>query len=253
MTTSIKSHLLQALPRQTLTGLFGHRWRVPLVKYASSPLVYALPGETVVLGGCYKLETVRSYVRAVGPRGRIIAIEANGASVVRLKQAIASDPELREVGNVTIIGKGVWSHKGVTTFVENASYGRGYDRITEGELSVFQSDRVDATKRYTIEIDAIDNMLAEIGIRHVDYVVLTVNDSELPGLDGLARTIAENPRLRLYIHSVGPEPLNQVKQKLSAWGFRMKINPVAPSSRLHRIYAFSRTATPIGGPPHAAS
>jgi FkbM family methyltransferase len=239
MSASIISRLLHALPRRALTGIFGHAWRVPLVKYASSPLVYALPGDTVVLGGCYKLETVRSYVHAVGPRGRVIAIEANPDSVARLRQAIAGDSELRDAGNVTIIGKGVWSHAGVTTFVENVRYGHGYDRITEGELSAFQSDRVEITDRHTIQIDAIDNMLAEIGVRHVDYVVLTVNDSELPALDGLARTIEANPALRLYIHSVGPEPLNQVERKLRASGFRLTVEPVAPGSRLHRIYAFS--------------
>lgn len=233
-----KRLLLRMIPRRVLTQVFGDRWRLPLVRYASSPLVYALAGDTVVLGGCYQLETIRSYSRVVGSEGRIIAIEANPDSVVDLREAIARDDELNRAENITVIAKGVWDKKGQTTFVTSSADGPAYDRIDDQRLNGLEAGKGAVTKQHTIEVDSIDNMLADLGATRADYIVLTLNNSELPALDGMETTIAANPQLRMYIHSVSPHPLEQVRDKLLRQGFRIRAEPVNVGSRLHRIYAF---------------
>jgi FkbM family methyltransferase len=241
MSSNWKAPFLQLAPRQALTRIFGDRWRVPLVPFTSSAYLYALPGDTVVLGGCYQIETIHKHLRAVGPKGRIIAIEANRESVRQLERAMKSDPLLRDASNVTLISRGIWDKKGQTVFVASDEDGRDYDRIDDRRLDSLAVGKGRITRQDLIEVDTIDNMLSELDIDQVDYVVLTVNNCELAALNGLQRTVARNPRLRLYIHSVSPQPLEQVKAKLADGGFRMRVEPVKPGSRLHRIYAFGTT------------
>jgi FkbM family methyltransferase len=253
MSRNWKAPILRMLPRRALTRMFGNRWRLPLVRFASSPFVYALPGDTVVLGGCYQIETIRKHLKVVGPKGRVVAIEANRDSVRQLERAIQNDPRLCAAKNVTLIAKGVWDRKGQTVFVASDEDGRDYDRIEDQCLDGLEAGKGRITKEDLIEVDAIDNMLDELGIDHVDYVVLTVNNSELAALKGLRRTIARNPNLRLYIHSVGPQPLERVAAELADAGFRMRVEPVRPGSRLHRIYAFGATRYQQHGEGDAAS
>ncbi|MFU8816788.1 MAG: FkbM family methyltransferase [Pseudomonadales bacterium] len=241
MNTSWKAPFLKMLPRAALTRTLGDRWRLPLVRFASSPFVYALPGDTVVLGGCYQIDTIRRHLQAVGPQGRIIAIEANRESVRQLEEAMRSDPQLRGASNVTLVCKGVWERKGQTVFVTSDDDGRDYDRINDQCLDGFEVGKGSISREDVIEVDAIDNILAELAIDKVDYVVLTVNNSELAALKGLRATIDRNPQLRLYIHSVSPHPLDQVTAELVAAGFHMRVEPVNRGSRLHRIYAFDHT------------
>jgi len=240
--SSWKAPLLKLLPRRALTRAFGARWRTPLVRFASSPYVYALPGETVVLAGCYKLETVRKHRLAVGPGGRVIAIEANRQSVRRLAAAMRDDPVLRDADNVDLVAKGVWDRKGQTVFVTSDDDGRDYDRVHDACLDGLETGRGDISGEEVIDVDTIDNIVADLGVDRVDYVVLTVNNCELPALKGLTRTMGHNPQLRLYIHSVSPQPLQQVAAVLGEAGFRMRIEPVNRGSRLHRIYAFGDAA-----------
>lgn len=240
--SSWKALLLKLIPRRALGRLFGDRWRLPLVRFASSPFVYALPGETVVLAGCYKVETVRKHRQAVGTAGRIIAIEANRDSVRQLASAMRADPFLHQAGNISLVAKGVWDRKGQTVFVTSDDDGRDYDRINEECLAGLEVGKGPISAEQVIDVDTIDNILAERGIDRVDYVVLTVNNCELAALRGLTQTIARNPQLRLYIHSVSPEPLQQVSAMLANAGFRTRIEPVNRGSRLHRIYAFGQAA-----------
>jgi FkbM family methyltransferase len=237
-----KAALLKLLPRRALTRAFGDRWRVPLVRFASSPFVYALPGETVVLAGCYKLETVRKHRQAVGVAGRVIAIEANRESVRQLEAAMRTDPVLRNADNVSLVAKGVWDRQGQTVFVTSEDDGRDYDRVNDECLDGLETGRGQISREEVIEVDTIDNILADLDVEQVDYVVLTVNNCELPALRGLSQTMARNPQLRLYIHSVSPDPLHQVESALADAGFRMRVKPVNRGSRLHRIYAFGHAS-----------
>lgn len=225
-------------PKRLLTKTFGPKWRVPLLRFSAfGPLVSVLEGETVVLGGCHRYDTIRTFHDAVGPNGRVIAIEANGRNVERLRHRIALDPELSNASNISVIAKGIWNEKGKMTFVANDGEYAGLDKIESTQLREFPFHKVEQAKRIEIEVDSLDNILRDAGVERVDFVLLTINDAELLALDGVDDLIRNNPDVRFLVHSQSPYPGEFVKKKLVDKGYKISARPIG-RSKLEKIYAF---------------
>ena len=166
--------------KRTYSALFGDRWRVPFIKHLSfGAEVGASRGDCVILCGCYIPSTVTNYYDVVGPQGRILAIEANPANAKKLQDAIQSNPSLRNAHNISVLSKGVWDKPGTATFIANEGEYAGLDKIDNEQLRDFSYHKVDKTREVTIETDSLDNILRQNDIKHVDYVVFTINDAEL--------------------------------------------------------------------------
>ncbi len=233
--------LLRDQPKRFLTKAFGEGWRVPLLRFSRfGPLISSLRGDTVVLGGCYQLDTIRQFLEVVGPHGRIVAIEANGEIVERLERDIAADPQLRHATNITLVAKGIWDKKGTATFIANADDYPALDKIASDKVREFSYSKVETTRQIEIEVDSLDNILSDVGVKKVDYVALTINDAELLALDGVDQLIRDNPNVRFFMNSHCPYPCSEVKQKLIDKGYKVFASPI-PDSGLDKIYAFRQT------------
>ena len=233
--------LLRDPPKRFLTKVFGQSWRAPLLRFSRfSPVIAALKNETVVLGGCHRFDTIRNFHDVVGPKGHIVAIEANEGNVERLRGEIARDPALSKASNITLVARGIWDKKGTATFIANTGDYPGLDKIASEKIRDFSYAKVDGTKRIEIEVDSLDGILNAIGVKKVDYVVLTINDAELLALDGIDQLLRDNPNVRFLVYSHCPQPCQQVKNKLIAKGYTIYASRV-PGSALDRIYAYRQT------------
>jgi FkbM family methyltransferase len=230
--------LLRDPLKRLLTNTFGDGWRTPLLHASqfSAPIV-ASRGDAVVLGGCYVTHTIRMMYDVVGPTGRIIAIEANPAMVEKVRRELAADEKLSKAANVTLVSKGIWDKPGRMTFVASTGDDAALDKIADEKLRDFSYAKVAGTRSFDIEVDSLDNILRDLGVKHVDLVILTINDAELLALDGIEQLLRDNPNVRFVVNSEDPYPCREVKQKLAAKGYRVYARRIGRSS-LQRIYAF---------------
>jgi FkbM family methyltransferase len=173
----------------------------------------------------------------VGPTGRIIAIEANPAMVEKVRRELAADEKLSKAANVTLVSKGIWDKPGRMTFVASTGDDAALDKIADEKLRDFSYAKVAGTRSFDIEVDSLDNILRDLGVKHVDLVILTINDAELLALDGIEQLLRDNPNVRFVVNSEDPYPCREVKQKLAAKGYRVYARRIGRSS-LQRIYAF---------------
>jgi hypothetical protein len=116
------------------------------------PRIGTRRGETVVLCGCHRLDTIRSYYDVIGAEGRLVAIEANPANVDRLRLEIANDATLRCAGNIDLVSKGVWDKKGTATFIRSGGDYPGFDKLASDVLRAFPVTKVESTNTIVIEI-----------------------------------------------------------------------------------------------------
>jgi hypothetical protein len=124
------------------------------------------------------------------------------------------------------------------TFVANAAADNpALDKLEDAKLREFSYSKVDATKRVEIDVDSLDNILSDLKVDKVDYVVLTINDAELLALDGVDGLIRSNPNVRFFVNSHCPYPCEEVKKKLAAKGYRVVASMIR-GSNLEKIYAF---------------
>lgn len=112
--------------------------------------------------------------KAVGEKGHIIAIEPVERNLKLLKKNI----EENSLRNVTIVPKGVWEKKGKLPLY----YGKRQD------CSVFENV-VSSDVTEEIEVDTVDNMLKDLGINSVDFVVIEINGAEIEALKGMKDTL----------------------------------------------------------------
>jgi FkbM family methyltransferase len=230
--------LLRDPVKRLLTTTFGHGWRAPLLHASQfGASIVASRGDTVVLGGCYVTHTIRMMYDVVGPAGRIIAIEANPANVDKVRRELAADEKLSKATNVTLVSKGIWNKPGRMTFVASTGDDAALDKIADAQLRDFSYAKVAAATSFDIEVDSLDNILRDVGVKHVDLVILTINDAELVALDGIEQLLRDNPNVRFVVNSEWPYPCREVKQKLTDKGYKVVASRIGRSS-LERIYAF---------------
>jgi FkbM family methyltransferase len=230
--------LLRDPVKRLLTSTFGHGWRTPLLHASQfGASIVASRGDTVVLGGCYLTHTIRMMYDVVGPAGRIIAIEANPANVEKVRRELAADKTLSKASNITLVSKGIWDKPGSMTFVASAGDDAALDKIADAQLRDFSYAKVAATRSFDIAVDSLDNILRDVGVKRVDLVILTINDAELVALDGIEQLLRDNPSVRFVVNSECPYPCREVKQKLTARGYRVFTRRIGRST-LERIYAF---------------
>lgn len=181
------------------------------------------PGQTAVQVGMWRRGNLARLSRCVGSAGRVILIEADRRAV----EDLAVFCEAEHLANVTLVHKGAFSRKGRQEFRLGVS--PVFSRIAETDvdmLSEANRDPVSAVEQ--IEVDTVDNILAEHAVSDVDYLEITVNGLELPVLEGMETTLPVTSRIFLSgygrVRDTG-EPTNQrTASFLHDRGFRTKIS-----------------------------
>lgn len=177
-------------------------------------------GVFVDVGANVGTYTVRAS-QVVGPRGRVIAIEAHPFTFGFLQRTIA----MNGCTNVTALNTAVGD--------DSRTARMKYARLNPGET------HVGADGDTEIKMSSLDDCMAELGIAAIDYLKIDVEGYELFVLQGARRIIAASPAVivqaeqsestaRRYGHSVA-----NVVELLSAYG--LKPHRVDKQGAIHAV------------------
>jgi FkbM family methyltransferase len=127
-----------------------------------------------------------------GRSGKVIIFEPERKSINVLQDVV----KRMNTGNTTIVDKGAWSSKTRLRFLYDPKHPAA--NLVE---DVYDARRNDLQKYMVteVEVDTVDNVLAEMGISAVDLISITTNGSEMQILEGMKKAIVNTK----YIAIIG--------------------------------------------------
>jgi FkbM family methyltransferase len=218
----------------------GHRLRVRLFSYddllTASPGYEGVldkwlpsPGAVAIDAGAYIGRHTLAFARAVGPHGRVVAIEPLSANFQLLE------------GNVVSNG---YCQVHCVECALGATPGRAQLRYSR-ESSTATCDLRRATLAGQMRVarvpqQTLDDVLANLQIEHIDLLKIDVEGAELPVLTGAQQTLAHNPGVVLIVElHGGPSCAEPVLQWLIEHGYH-----VEDVSDQARRFAIARRTAP---------
>lgn len=113
--------------------------------------------------------------KAAGPKGRVLAFEANPPVMERLAFNVASNsPEETGLAPIELIGKAVTGENGPVTFAPPAG------NLGEGRVL---DDGEDEDGSFTVEGIRLEDCLVELGIIHTDIMKIDIEGHEIHALE----------------------------------------------------------------------
>ena len=150
-------------------------------------------GDTVLDIGAYVGMFTIKASKAVGPTGRVIAIEPSPENYALLKR------NCKGLGNVTLIRKAIWSSNGV----ERLYYSK----------SPAANSLVTSWKDYVeVETTTLDNLMRELGLDNVDFIKLDAEGAELDVLKGAGETMSKGTRIVIAAYHTAPNGEAEIEQ-----------------------------------------
>ena len=164
-------------------------------------------GDTVVQVGAVVKGDIFPMAKIVGSSGRVIAVEPHPDNIKAIKDRLRE----KSIKNVVLIAKGAWSKKGKQTLLVHPD-NLACSRIA---LTGIEHDRYLTPEEYKqtmdIEVDTLDNILAELGVQNVDLIKITVAGVELEVLGGMQSILETSKQLWIKAHSIKDgQPVNRI-------------------------------------------
>lgn len=149
-------------------------------QYFEDGIMKPCEDEVFIDGGCYDCSTDRVFMEWCG--GNYKKIYAFEPDVKNYEECLK---KARDIPDIQLINKGLWSKEDVLHFAGNADQG---SKITEGKGQGVT----------TVSVAAIDEVVVD---DQVTFIKLDVEGAELEALKGAKRTITEqHPRLAISIY-----------------------------------------------------
>lgn len=171
------------------------------------------PGHVIIDAGAYCGLTGFLFSRAVGPAGRVIAIEADPRNF----ECLADNMRRLGAGNVDILHAAVWREKGHVDFASEGNMGSAVLKV-----SPTKAHRV-SVKSLTL-VDIADTF----ELSRVDHVKVDIEGAEYEALPAAAPFIKRyRPDFLVETHLENDGPVNVAKLEefFSGLGYQMKIVP----------------------------
>ncbi|NUQ63024.1 MAG: FkbM family methyltransferase [Pirellulales bacterium] len=197
----------------------GHRMRVRSFSYDDlltvspdyEPCLAGLlppPGGIAVDAGAFIGRYTLAYARAVGPTGRVVAVEPLPANYRLLTGNVA----LNRYSNVTCVPYALGRDAGEVRLT--------YDAETS-TASAFRR----LSRSVVVPQTPLDDLLDQLGIRSIDLLKIDVEGAELDVLEGSRRVLAASPAAHIIveIHSPAEAPRCPVRQWLTARGYTVAL------------------------------
>lgn len=165
-------------------------------------------GDVVIDGGAYIGEFTLYAAKAVGIAGKVIAFEPDE----KMYKKLLANIELNALGNVVAINKGLWSSDGKLKFMGDS---------VKGYTFMMDSDAKDVVE---VPVVSLDNELARMGIKKVDFIKADVEGAELEVIKG-ALDILKGQRVNLAIASYhmldGKKTFDRIEDALRPIGYNV--------------------------------
>lgn len=170
-------------------------------------------GDIIIdIGASLGFNTV-DFSKKVGNEGKVIAIEPDEENLAILQKNL----ELNGCENVTIVKKGVWSKKDKLHLQVKERGGGNSLVIAEGKI----------IGTVEIEVDTLDNILEQLGIKKVNLVKMDVEGAEIEAVKGMRKILSKNGT-RVVIasyHIVDGQPTYKtIIPTMEAMGFSTKFD-----------------------------
>jgi len=132
-------------------------------------------GQTIVELGAYLGHYTLFAAQAVGPTGRVLAVEFIPENYEILKLNLEYNfPE-----TATALNYGVWSGPGTKTAYRQALQANAFDsQVLTGAFNGVE-----------VPTESVDNLLEAHGIEHVDLLIVTINGAEVEAFKGMTRSL----------------------------------------------------------------
>ena len=127
------------------------------------------------------------FSRTVGPRGRVLAIEAHPATCVLLEQTV----RLNRLGNVTPLQYAVMDRPGTVSMVEAGGHRDEYTVIGNGSA---------AAPAATVPAATLDELCAAQGVERVDLLKMNIEGAERYALPGAEATLERTSHVCVACH-----------------------------------------------------
>jgi FkbM family methyltransferase len=215
--------MLRGIGRLVPNRLRGRLWMAILALRPAIPKeLLARRGDCVVQVGTPKSETIRRLHEIVGDGGKVVVIEPEPANVERQLAYVGA----RALRSVIVVPKAAWNARGTHTLL---IADRAGDHRLDIDTVMHDNDQVQGEyrSRTEVEVDTVDNILDELGIREVAFVEIAVNGAEVQVLQGMQRTLDRTDRLFVKGHArarATGKPINaDIEGILRAAGFNTMI------------------------------
>lgn len=211
--------VLAALPR----GRAGDAIRFALIRLTKrAPLALTIArGDTVVQVGAVGDGEVWRMAELAGSEGTVFSVEAFPDNAREIAERAAANG----VTNVTVIAKGAWSSPGKQTLYVHPRWHASNIMLDTGAHHDRALEPDDYAGAVEIEVDRLDDLLAEREVRRCDFAKLTVMGAELHVLEGMERLLSSGTTVWVKAHSdLDGRPANEgIARFLAVKGFRTVI------------------------------
>ena len=166
-------------------------------------------GNVVVEMGAYLGYYCMYLSKKVGSKGIVIAIEPIPKNLKFLEKNINENG----LDNVVLVKKGVWNeHSQQTTYLK------------KGDMQSASIQLIGKNKeKMKIEVDKLDNILDEIGVKNVDLMIIQLNGVEYEALEGLTKIKPKNLSIASRYKKDGKPSIPLISEILKKRGYAVRI------------------------------
>lgn len=204
-----KHHVLAKTQGAEYFGVFWRELKEQYIDDSYQRYYKIKKGDTIIdLGAHVGTFAVRA-AKIVGDKGMVVAIEPGIDNLRILRQNIAAN----RLRNVIVVPKGVWSK-------------RDKLKLFTGQYSSRHSFLWEKNTFTEVEVDTLDSILRELGIKEIAFIKMDIEGAELYAYDGMRGALGNNG-LRLAIaayHEVeGEKTWKTIEPWLKRDGFQVSI------------------------------
>ena len=216
--------VIDSSDRQVSLSLLLHRRYEPAETSLFEKTV--LPGMVVVDAGANLGVYTLLAARAVGPAGRVVAIEPDPRTFELLSENVSRN----NMSNVALLNSALAAERGTMSLYRVP----GHPALA----SLSRSNARGSAERIDVQVTTLDAALAELGIERVDVMKLDTQGAEIDILRGARETI-DRARPILFVEywpaglsAMGHEP-DELLAQFDEWGYELSLI-TAPAARIDR-------------------
>lgn len=152
------------------------------------------PGDVVLDVGAHIGSETIYFAHKVGPRGRVISIEAHPGIFDFLRRSM----EINQLGQVTCLNLAV-SDKREQIFIQDNFAGEGFGQFLGNAITR------DPASGVCVDAVTLDELCAEHRVDRIDYLKMNIEGAERPALIGMDRMIRKTKVVSISCHDFRPE------------------------------------------------